>query len=635
MKRNLFAGTLFGCAFVIGALAILWVAGIFIGTDNLGFGVTLLIGVVYAIGTWELLRFRRATDSLNKALNVLSQPLDDFYQWLLSLEPSLQSPVRLRVEGQPNGLPAPAVTPYLVGLLVMLGLLGTFVGMVDTLKGAVVALEGTNELEAIRAGLAAPIEGLGLAFGTSVAGVAASAMLGLLSNISRRERLQASRILDAKIGQELRDFSGSHQQQLAFRAMRDQASALPLVAEHLGGLLSKFDEMVERLEARLIANQEQFQGSTTELYRELNESVDQSLKTSLVESAKLISSSVTPMAEKTLDHLSDVATQTQQQLAALSQQQLEAVDKMLSSSNTTMREALDVGLKQQTSYMQELIDNVNRSVLTVTQEMQDNSKALLEEFASRGQQWSEQQQEQANRLNVTVDKQLTQLRDHERQRGDAAVERLGELESHVAQHIKSLGESLEEPLTRLIETASQTPKAAADVIEKLRGEMTRNFERDNELLAERSRLMEQLDSLANTLEQNSAGQRDAIDALVEQSAEALSIVGQQFGENLENESSKLSEMVKHFASSSAEMASLGDAFNAAVSVFSESNNLLIENLGRIEISLEKSDSRSNEQLAYYVAQAREIIDHNLLTHKEILDALQMQQQNSSAQKRVG
>jgi len=123
--------------------------------------------------------------------------------------------------------------------------------------------------------------------------------------------------------------------------------------------------------------------------------------------------------------------------------------------------------------------------------------------------------------------------------------------------------------------------------------------------------------------------------LVEQSAEALSIVGQQFGENLENESSKLSEMVKHFASSSAEMASLGDAFNAAVSVFSESNNLLIENLGRIEISLEKSDSRSNEQLAYYVAQAREIIDHNLLTHKEILDALQMQQQNSSAQKRVG
>ena len=54
-------------------------------------------------------------------------------------------------------------------------------------------------------------------------------------------------------------------------------------------------------------------------------------------------------------------------------------------------------------------------------------------------------------------------------------------------------------MTRLIETASQTPKAAADVIEKLRGEMSKNLERDNDLLSERTRLMEQLDTLSNTL----------------------------------------------------------------------------------------------------------------------------------------
>jgi biopolymer transport protein ExbB/TolQ len=63
----------------------------------------------------------------------------------------------------------------------MLGLLGTFVGMVDTFQGAVFALEGSTELQAIREGLAAPINGLSLAFGTSFAGVAASAMLGLSS----------------------------------------------------------------------------------------------------------------------------------------------------------------------------------------------------------------------------------------------------------------------------------------------------------------------------------------------------------------------------------------------------------------------------------------------------------------------
>jgi hypothetical protein len=56
-------------------------------------------------------------------------------------------------------------------------------------------------------------------------------------------------------------------------------------------------------------------------------------------------------------------------------------------------------------------------------------------------------------------------------------------------------------------------------------------------------------------------------------------------------------------------------------IFSESNNLLIENLSNIQASLEQSNSRSDEQLAYYVAQAREIIDHNLLSHKQIIDAM--------------
>jgi hypothetical protein len=66
----------------------------------------------------------------------------------------------------------------------MLGMLGTFLGMVVTLKGAVFALEGTSDLAAIRAAFATPIKGLGLAFGTSVAGVASSAMLGLMAALS-------------------------------------------------------------------------------------------------------------------------------------------------------------------------------------------------------------------------------------------------------------------------------------------------------------------------------------------------------------------------------------------------------------------------------------------------------------------
>jgi hypothetical protein len=119
--------------------------------------------------------------------------------WLITLPAELHNPVRQRVEGERVGLPGPVFTPYLIGLLVMLGMLGTFLGMVVTLNGAVFALEGSSSIAGVRAAFSEPIKGLGLAFGTSVAGVATSAMLGLMSSLARRERALASQQLDSLI----------------------------------------------------------------------------------------------------------------------------------------------------------------------------------------------------------------------------------------------------------------------------------------------------------------------------------------------------------------------------------------------------------------------------------------------------
>ena len=194
-------------AFALGAVIVLWMGSAFIGSNMLALLVIVVIAAVYCVGFAELMRYQRATNSLNTALNGVNQPIDDLPQWLGRLDASLHNSVRLRIEGEHIGLPVPVLTPYLVGLLVMLGLLGTFVGMVETLKGAVMALEGTTELEAVREGLAAPIKGLAMAFGTSVAGVAASAMLGFISTISRRQRLDASRLLDSKVATVFQQFS--------------------------------------------------------------------------------------------------------------------------------------------------------------------------------------------------------------------------------------------------------------------------------------------------------------------------------------------------------------------------------------------------------------------------------------------
>ncbi|HBC18298.1 MAG TPA: DUF802 domain-containing protein, partial [Alcanivorax sp.] len=134
------------------------------------------------------LRFRRSTATLDQQLDDLPSSRDGLTHWLKALPGSLRHAVHRRIDGHPAPLPGPQLTPYLTGLLVMLGLLGTFVGMIVTLQGAATALDGSSELTAIRSALAAPIAGLSLAFGTSIAGVAASAMLGLSAALCRRDR---------------------------------------------------------------------------------------------------------------------------------------------------------------------------------------------------------------------------------------------------------------------------------------------------------------------------------------------------------------------------------------------------------------------------------------------------------------
>src|SRR5690606_23961965 len=184
--------------FATGLAAVGWIGAGYVGSHLLALSVTVLVAIVYLAGAWELYRSRRAALTLRQALSELSEPPPDLDAWLSRLHPSLRNAVRLRIEGARVALPGPSLTPYFVGLLVLLGMLGTFLGMVATLRGTGLALESATDLQAIRASLAAPVKGLGFAFGTSVAGVGTSAMLGLLSALCRRDRARVVRQLDTR-----------------------------------------------------------------------------------------------------------------------------------------------------------------------------------------------------------------------------------------------------------------------------------------------------------------------------------------------------------------------------------------------------------------------------------------------------
>jgi hypothetical protein len=77
---------------------------------------------------------------------------------------------------------------YLVGLLVFLGLLGTFWGLLETIQSvgrAITALdtsgkEGVAAFDDLKNGLAAPLRGMGTAFSASLLGLAGSLIIGFL-----------------------------------------------------------------------------------------------------------------------------------------------------------------------------------------------------------------------------------------------------------------------------------------------------------------------------------------------------------------------------------------------------------------------------------------------------------------------
>ncbi|MES2018022.1 MAG: DUF802 domain-containing protein [Pseudomonadota bacterium] len=692
---------LFNLAFVTGAFAVIWVGFGFIDSSALAMAMTALIFAVYLGGAVELHRFRHATASLTKALGAIAEDAPDLNRFLSGLDSSLQHPVRLRIEGERAGLPGPSLTPYLVGLLVMLGMLGTFLGMVVTLKGAVFTLEKSADLETMRSALAVPVKGLGLAFGTSVAGVAASAVLGLMSALCRRERMQAGQLLDAKAATVLSGFSLARQREHTFRALQLQSEALPQVVDKLQAMMLQIEAMSGQLNQRLLANQEQFHSSASESYTALARSVDQSLRESLAGSAQAAGESIKPIFEATMQGIAQQATAMHERTAVTVQQQLDGMSDRFSVALDSQQQAnrslatdmgrsleafsasfdqragalvakvgdthakLQAGQAAQDAQRQQAwTQSLEAIAATLTRELRDSGAQVLtqqqeicsavtqavRELADQAKagagaslaettrlittaedlmrsriateaQWLDQHRARMDQLAGMLQAELGALRDQEAARGDAAVAHLGDLQAAVTTHLATLGTALEAPITRLIETAAEAPRAAAEVIGQMRQEISHSVARDNALLEERGRIMETLNALLDVINHASHEQRAVIDSLVASSSVKLDAASIAFSVDIASESHKLSEIAANVTTSAVDVASLADAFGVAVQSFNAANEKLASNLDRIEVALDKSMTRSDGQLAYYVAQAREIIDLSMSSQKDIIDEL--------------
>ncbi|MFY4046424.1 DUF802 domain-containing protein [Achromobacter xylosoxidans] len=933
-----------------------WIGAGYAGTNPLALAVTLLICACYLAGALELLRYQQATSSLRRAVGNLSEAPASLGGWLEQLPAGLRNAVRLRVEGERVGLPGPALAPYLVGLLVLLGMLGTFLGMVVTLRGTGTALESATDLAAIRASLAAPVKGLGFAFGTSIAGVATSAMLGLLAALCRRDRIQAAQLLDAKAATTLRLYTQGHQREESFKLLQRQAEVLQRQAEAMPALVDRLDAMMRNLEQqnhtlneRQLASQDAFQGKAEAAYARLAAVMEQSMKESVAESARSAGAALQPAVEATMAGLSretaslheSVTQAVQRQLdgmtaglqaatsnvagiwnQALAGQQrasetlaqdlrdsldrfaqtfeqrsaalLDSVSERLEASSGSMSEAWNVALSRQERASEKLAGDNLQALTAAAASFEQHSASLLRtlnqshtalqsELASRDQQrlaaWTEtlgalsatlrQEWQQAGaqaaerqlEINQALARSAQELTEHAqtqagllenvsarlesaagnvsaqwhealerqsqvsdklagdnrealaaaaatfeqhastllrtldqshadlqaalasrdearlaawhaslgdmaaelgrqwRQAGEQTAARHQELEQllartahdltaqtqaqaallenlstrletaaggvtqawteaqvrqelaneklasdnqqalttaasafeqHSASLLQTLGQSqaglqaelaardqerlaawtgelgrMAEALRQeweqagarsaalqqeicatlartaqdiatqteahasgtiaeigqLVQAASEAPRAAAEVIGELRQKLSDSLAYDNAMLEERNRLLDTLATLLDAVNHASSEQRSAVDALVSSSSDLLDRVGAQFTEQVESETARLDDVAAQVTSGAAEVASLGEAFGAAVRLFGESNDKLVAHLERIEAALDKSIARGDEQLAYYVAQAREVVDLSTMSQKQIVENL--------------
>ncbi|WP_028230373.1 DUF802 domain-containing protein [Paraburkholderia mimosarum] len=935
--------------FVVGLAAVCWIGAGYLVSNPLASAVTLLIGACYVTGAWELYRFHQATATLAKAIAQLSAPPARLAGWLDTLSPGLRNPVRARIEGERAALPGPALAPYLTGLLVLLGMLGTLLGMVVTLKGTGAALESAADLDAIRASLAAPVNGLGFAFGTSIAGVATSAMLGLLSALCRRERIEAAQQLDVKIATTLRAFSPAHQRDASFKLLQRQADAMPALVDKLQALMTLIERQSAAQHEQQIASQQAFAANAEAAWSRLAASVGQSLKSSAAESARAAGAALQPVVEATMAGLARESASMQGALTQAVQRQveglvsgfeastanvaeiwnralaqhretneafaaglggalerfnasfeqraaglLENVSTRIESASGTMSQAWQAALEQQqragetlaagneqalaraaaafeqhSASLLRAVDESHAELQTklgerdearlaswaealatmaaalrkeweatsaataqrqqdicatlaqtaneiAAQSQQQSSKTIAEidrlveaaaeapkaaanlhaEISARDEQrleaWTaslatmsvalrkeweetsaasaqrqqeicatlaqtandiaEQSQQHSSKTIAEIDRLVEaaseapkaaanlhaeiSARDEQRleawtaslatmsaalrkeweETSAASAQRQQEICATLAQTANDIAEQSQQhssktiaEIDRLVEAASEAPKAAAnlhaeisardeqrleawtaslatmsaalreeweatsaataqrqqdicetlartasditsqsqahnastiaeigslvqaasaapqaaaEVIAELRQKLSDSMVRDTAMLDERNRLLATLETLLDAVNRASTEQRSAIDALVSTSADLLERVGGQFSANVEAQSGKLGAIAAQVSGSAVEVASLGDAFGAAVTVFGESNDKLVAHLERIEAALDKSLARSDDQLAYYVAQAREVIDLSMLSQKQIVENLQ-------------
>ncbi|HEX6243991.1 MAG TPA: hypothetical protein VFZ61_23910, partial [Polyangiales bacterium] len=430
----------------------------YLGQDGGAALLVVVMGAAMLVGLAELvLRTRRAA-ALEREIGALPEEPDEAL--IAKQSPLLRDLLRARIEGAPVPVRNEGVTSYLVGLLVMLGLLGTLLGLFETLGGAGHALTASTNVDALRTGLSGPVRGLTRSFGCSAAGVSASALLGLAAALVRRHESRVFTQLYSYANRALRDFSPLRSQANALAQLAAQGNALPQAAGALERVAQQLSGLSERWEvahrAAAEAQQKSLEGALTNLRAELSKSAAAASRELESALSKQLTQLVRTTGELVSGHLKQTAEAMERELGARRSDDA-TLRQGLAADLVSVRDAVLESSRAQgaliESQIRELEQTLGQRATRANEQLESQRKQAEAHLASL----TEASQALAQRL----DEDARARRDESGRLHDALAQRLDQAGSKLGQIADQVGDQLSARLASEHDLGAQLSAAMA------------------------------------------------------------------------------------------------------------------------------------------------------------------------------
>jgi hypothetical protein len=148
------------------------------------------------------------------------------------------------------------ISRYMTGLLVFLGLLGTFWGLIETVGSVGKVIDGLKVggdagalFDTLKEGLAAPLGGMGISFSSSLFGLAGSLILGFLDLQSSQAQNRFYTDLEDWLASTVREYSGETAPAGSSGEIQAAVERLRLTLEEDGGSRGTSSAMANLAEA--------------------------------------------------------------------------------------------------------------------------------------------------------------------------------------------------------------------------------------------------------------------------------------------------------------------------------------------------------------------------------------------------